>query len=401
MNRKIMGLMAIGMLSSISSAVMAMSNNEHVILTPNCLIKNISANYTILGNNDKFTVIKANENTIETMAITKKSLKNNCGGFVDVTMEWNSAKFDKMHTVKDFISEHTKANPITNLRPYKIQYTQVTEDLIKTIKPKAMWKNLTTLTQFKDRSSRTELGSLAAAWIKDTFETMAKDSGHDDVEVYYVKTGSYTQPSVVAKLGNSNEPAVVIGGHMDTLSSTFELKPGADDDGSGTVTVMGVARTILNSHLKFKRPIYFIWYAAEEMGLVGSAFVVKDFQQKNIAVDSVIQFDMTGYREKGDATMWLMQDNVSLPLTKFVGQLIDTYVKVPTNVTNCSYACSDHASWTFGGYKASMPFETQMNHEDPYIHTAADKMDYLSLEHITNFAKLGTAFAVELAEPVN
>src|SRR5262249_37754543 len=101
--------------------------------------------------------------------------------------------------------------------------------------------------------------------------------------------GSYVQPSVVAKLGNSDEPGIVVGGHMDTLSSTFELKPGADDDGSGTTTVMGVARTILNSGMKFNKPIYFIWYAAEEAGLVGSGYVVKYFKKNNIPVDAVIQ----------------------------------------------------------------------------------------------------------------
>lgn len=401
MKRKMIGLMAIAILSAGSSAAMAMSNNEHVLLAPNCLLKNITGTYSVLGSNKEYTIVNANEDTIESMAEAKKSLKSNCGGFTDITMSWNTAKFSKTYSINDFITKQTVSKSIELKRKYQIQYTKATEDVIKTIKPKVMWKNLTTLTQFKDRSSRTENGVLAAAWIKDTIETMAKDSGHDDVKVYYVATGGYSQPSIVAKFGDSNEPAIVIGGHMDTLSSSYELKPGADDDGSGSVTVLGVARTILNSHLKFKRPIYFIWYAAEEMGLVGSSYVVRDFQEKNIAVDAVIQFDMTGYREKNDPTIWLMQDNVNLPLTKFIGELVKTYVKTPTNTTRCGYGCSDHASWTDAGYKSSMPFETQMNHEDPYIHTSGDKMDYLSLEHITNFAKLGTAFAVELAEPLN
>jgi leucyl aminopeptidase len=186
---------------------------------------------------------------------------------------------------------------------------------------------------------------------------------------------------------------------MDTLSSSWELKPGADDDGSGTVTVMQVARNLLNSGMQFKKPIYIIWYSAEEEGLVGSSYVVKDFKKNNIPVDAVVQFDMTGYAYKNDPTIWLINDYVNADLTSYLEKLINTYVKVPVNYTKCGYACSDHASWNQGGYTSSFPFESSFGNDDPYIHTSQDKMDVLSLSHMTDYAKLGTAFAVELAEP--
>ena len=72
--------------------------------------------------------------------------------------------------------------------------------------------------------------------------------------------------------GNSDEPGVVVGAHMDTLSSAVSIKPGADDDGSGSVTVLETARSLLSSGMHFKKPLYLIWYSAEELGLIGSQF---------------------------------------------------------------------------------------------------------------------------------
>jgi leucyl aminopeptidase len=109
---------------------------------------------------------------------------------------------------------------------------------------------------------------------------------------------------------------------------------------------------------------------------------------------------MTGYKYKNDPTIWLMQDNSDRALTNFLAKLIKTYVKAPIARTQCGYACSDHASWTDGGFRAAMPFETEMGSDNPAIHTKADTMEKIALDHISDFAKLGLAFAVELAEPV-
>ena len=109
--------------------------------------------------------------------------------------------------------------------------------------------------------------------------------------------------------------------------------------------------------MKFKKPIYVIWYAAEEMGLVGSQYVVRDFKKKNIPVAAAIQFDMTGYAPRNDFTMWLMDDFVNPQLTAYMEALIKEYVKRPVQHSRCGYGCSDHASWTQGGVPAAMQLE--------------------------------------------
>jgi leucyl aminopeptidase len=266
-----------------------------------------------------------------------------------------------------------------------------------------MWTRLSDLTNYPDRYANSKTGLKAAVDIRDEMIRLASSTGHsEEVSVYFVPTGNfYKQPSVVMKYGTSDEPGVVIGGHMDTLSSKLSLKPGADDDGSGSVTVLETAHTILSSGMHFKKPLYFVWYSAEEMGLVGSQFVVEDFMKKSIPVSEVIQFDMTGYRHQNNPTMWLVNDYVNSDLTTFVETLIKTYVKVPVDYTQCGYACSDHATWTLNGFASSMPFEASFGNDNPDIHTSRDTIEKLSLEHMINFATLGVAFAVELAEPVH
>lgn len=99
----------------------------------------------------------------------------------------------------------------------------------------------------------------------------ATDYSRSDIDIFLVETGHYKQPSVVLKFGHSNQPGIVIGSHIDTIPSfEGENVPGADDDASGNVIVLEIARVLMASGIKFQKPIYFIWYSEEERGLVGS-----------------------------------------------------------------------------------------------------------------------------------
>ncbi len=376
-----------------------------IVIAPQCLLNNAQVAYKSLATTPGFQLAEMNAASIEKLAEAKHHSKQSCGGFTDVTRAWTSERTREQNPTA-FLKSYTETAKHPAIKSatdvtYKIQYEKETQTLLKTITPQNMWDNLTTLTNFKDRYAGSKNGVKAAEWIKTKIETIAKETGHDDVTVYYVSTGNYSQPSVVAKFGKSNEAGIVVGGHMDTLNSGFENKPGADDDGSGSVTVMETARTILASGMKFEKPIYFIWYSAEEMGLVGSDYVVADFKKKKIPVAAAIQMDMTGYAAENDPTIWLMTDFVSKDLTAFMEKLITTYVKQPYKFSKCGYACSDHASWNKGGVAAAFPFESEMGNDDPYIHTSNDKMDVLSLDHMTDFVKLATSYTVELATPVS
>lgn len=376
--------------------------DKHIIVAPNCLVQKLKTNYTLLSRVSFLSLISVNETGISELIKTRDENKKLCGGFMDVTQNWKRHYHSKLSTDKNAQTFLTLYLPKKQAAKhfYQIKHTKEVEALFKQINPQNMWINLTDLANFKDRYAGSMNGKEAANWLKTQIETLVKNNHReDDVKIYFIDTPRYQQPSLVAKIGTGTDPGIVIGAHMDTLDSRFSNKPGADDDGSGSVTVLETFRSVLASGMQFKKPIYFIWYAAEEEGLVGSEKVVSVFKEENIPVDAVLHFDLTGFAYKNESTMWLMDDYVNTDLVSFLETLITTYVKQPVKHSQCGYACSDHASWTQEGYKAAIPAEASYEHTNPHIHSSNDTQDHLSLSHMTDYLKLAAAFAVELAEP--
>lgn len=405
LDNKKLSLLSLSLLSLACAEVYAQPSNKHIVVAPQCLVTNSKIELNVLSVAKEFVLIETNTAGIDALNEAKLTPRaaTPCGGFMDVSHEWesfNPKSLVKQDKAKQFLMKQIEATSAPTLAKakYEIRYEKEVNQVLGQMNPQNMWNNLTTLTNFNDRYANSDTGVAAS---KKIIELITEYNKRNDVTIHTVATGSsYKQPSVVVKMGNGTGPGIVIGAHMDTLSASFSKKPGADDDGSGSVTVLEVARTLLASNMQFKKPVYFVWYAAEEMGLVGSSYVVADFKKKNIPVDAVIQFDMTGYAYQNEPTMWLISDYTNKDLTAYVEKLITTYVKQPVKYTACGYACSDHASWTKGGFAAATPAEAAFKNSNPNIHSAQDTMDKLSLSHMTDYMKLGAAFVVELAEPI-
>lgn len=69
--------------------------------------------------------------------------------------------------------------------------------------------------------------------------------------------------------------------------------PGADDDGSGTVTILEAYRAILEARYIPTSPLEFHFYAAEEGGLLGSLDIVDSYVKAGKNLRGMMQFDMT------------------------------------------------------------------------------------------------------------
>lgn len=67
------------------------------------------------------------------------------------------------------------------------------------------------------------------------------------------------------------DATVLISGHYDSRGSFGSTRaPGGDDDGSGTVGVLSIARTIGRKGIKFHSNVELAFFAGEEQGLLGS-----------------------------------------------------------------------------------------------------------------------------------
>lgn len=381
------------------------------IVAPSCLINKLNTHFKTLAKYNDVALIQTDKQGLNELVNHKMVPNEVCGGFFNVTSVWNEAQAKQKLSAsfaKSFLKQYANPTQINNVKTKTpvLNHSQEVEKLFSLITPNNMMATLKTLSSFKDRYANNDTGVESAAWIRKQIETMIETYHRNDVTVTYVETAGYKQPSIVVKISNQNnatKPALVIGGHQDTVASHGSPMPGADDDGSGTVTIMEAFRTVLESGMTFNKPIYFIWFSAEEDGLIGSQNVVKYFKKNKIAVEYELNFDMTGYAYQNERTLYLLSDYTNNELNAYVEAIEKQYVKQEVVYTACGYACSDHATWTQQGYKAAAPCEGQLDwdwHIDPYIHTPNDKMDVLSLDHMTDYAKLAVAFVAEAGEPV-
>ncbi|BCA96966.1 aminopeptidase [Legionella antarctica] len=387
-----------GLILAGNSAFAASPAVHEQLQVPQCLVSKITTPYEVLAENKQFKIIDVPSSEIDNLTVLADQVQ--CGRFVNVSHKLFGASLliKKQSALNILENRGAKSLKAGKLRAevYEIKHQKEVNAALKEVVADNIWQTLTHLTTYHNRSATKNTGLEVANWLKSTFEAMAVEYGRDDTATFFVNTGWYKQPSLVTVIGKDiNAPAVVLGAHMDTLDGRM---PGAGDDGSGSSSVMEAARVLLASKTTFKRPIYIIWYAAEERGLVGSQYVVQHFVDHSIPVKAAIQFDMTGYRvDPKDPTMWVFTDYTDKGLSNYVAKLIDTYVQVPVDYSRCGYGCSDHASWTEQGVPAAFPCESNFEDHNPYIHSSSDTMDLLSLEHMTNFSKLALAFAMELA----
>ncbi|MCL9683775.1 aminopeptidase LapA [Legionella maioricensis] len=387
-----------GLILAGNSAFAASPTVHEQLQVPQCLAAKLTKSYEILAENKQFKIIDVPSTDVDNLTVLADQVK--CGHFVNVSHKLSGVSLltrqqAAQNILKKSGTKSLKASQL-NAEVYEIKHQDEVNAALKEVVADNIWQTLTHLTTYHNRSATKNTGVETAHWLKSTFEAMAIEYGRDDTATFLVDTGWYKQPSLVTVIGKDiKAPAIVIGAHMDTLDGRM---PGAGDDGSGSSSIMEAARVLLASQTTFKRPIYIIWYAAEERGLVGSQYVVQHFVEHSIPVKAAIQFDMTGYRvDPKDPTMWVFTDYTHKGLSNYVAKLIDTYIHVPVDYSRCGYGCSDHASWTEEGIPAAFPCESNFEDHNPYIHSSSDTMDLLSLEHMTNFSKLALAFAMELA----
>lgn len=369
----------------------------HFLVVPECMLSK-KYPYEAIGELNHIWLIKTH---LAKFQAARNHHRPQCNGFIDVTQAW-SLYTPKRNDVTTFLQGYLPdQRPSDFCRHYKIQYREAVQALVQMIDQKSMNKKLVKLTSLPDRHVSSEYGLQAAKWVKHMISTLAAQSPQD-IDIFEIPTINHAkQFSVVTKIGkNLPGPAIVIGAHLDTLETTHENKPGADDNASGTATVMEIGRVLMSSAVVFKKPIYLIWYAGEEEGLLGSQSVVAYFKQSQIEVDAVLNLDETGYLRHKEPGIGLTDDLTDPELTAFVADLVNAYVKVPVGVVRCGYACSDHAIWHQQGFRAVYPFTTMNDEGNPNTHTKWDRLETISLKHMVDFVKLGLAFAVELAEPL-
>jgi len=69
---------------------------------------------------------------------------------------------------------------------------------------------------------------------------------------------------------------IMVGGHLDHLGRCYEIMPGANDNASGVAVTLGIAKALAESGTQLKRSVVFILPGAEEAGLRGVQYFLKN-----------------------------------------------------------------------------------------------------------------------------
>jgi Zn-dependent M28 family amino/carboxypeptidase len=106
-----------------------------------------------------------------------------------------------------------------------------------------------------------------------------------------VMTANRVQNVIAETKEGDGTKVVVIGAHLD---SVFE-GPGMNDNGSGSATILEIANKYAELKITPKNKLRFIWFGAEEFGLLGSEYYVSSLTtQEKKQIMAMLNFDMLG-----------------------------------------------------------------------------------------------------------
>lgn len=243
-------------------------------------------------------------------------------------------------------------------------------------------------------------------WLFNSYQNMHFDTVYlHDFPVIYHDSLCETSDNVIAIRKGLVYPDeyVVCGAHYDSYNK-FEghpdslRSPGADDNASGVSGVMEMARIL--STCSFERSLIFCNFAAEEIGLVGSAAYAKDCADQRMDIVGYFNLDMIGYLEEGsDIHVNLLYTGQDSLLAKYVFDFSHTYYpEMKIWQSWLTGGDSDYSSFNRNGYPAVHTFE-DTHHSSPFIHTPEDLLGVSvnSMDQAQRFTELNLGLVAMLA----
>jgi hypothetical protein len=191
-------------------------------------------------------------------------------------------------------------------------------------------------------------------------------------------------------------PGGCVGQTRPTPQSGDIVNNGADDDGSGTVALMAIAKAFAQGP-KPKRSLLFVWHTAEEGGLLGSRYNADHPVVPNERIVAVLNADMVG-RNRCDQdseanTVYLVgSDRISTELhnlSEDVNAALPKPLKLDYEMNDPAdpqsiYTRSDHYSYAAKGIP--IIFYTTGLHRD--YHYLTDEVDRIEFEKLARIAQL-------------
>ena len=184
--------------------------------------------------------------------------------------------------------------------------------------------------------------------------------------------------------------------------------PGANDDGSGTVLSMELARVFAESGIEFDATLVFMAVAGEEQGLIGSGAHAQKMKDQQVPVQALFNNDIVGGSRGGDgahdsATIRIYsegpEDSPSRSLAQFTRRVAAQYVpshRVRLLARRDRFSRGgDHSAFNLAGFAAIGFRESRENYAKQ--HSANDTLDGVDFRYLVQNARVNAAAMAALA----
>ncbi len=204
--------------------------------------------------------------------------------------------------------------------------------------------------------------------------------------------------NIVGKVeGNDDvlkEESIIIGAHYDHLGIRKDgiIYNGADDNASGVSVLLSLAKAFIKNSVKPKRSIFFVGFAAEEKGVIGSTYFSSHFPIPKENISAMINLDELG-RNNSDK-----EENSNMAIAFMSGQSpeLKEIIKKSNEIVKLDiryyptlrfYTNSDHAP--FHNLDIPSIFFFSGFHSDYHQPSdTPDKINYTKIEKLTKMIYL-------------
>ncbi len=276
---------------------------------------------------------------------------------------------------------------------------------------------LTELSDMGARAAGTEQEIAAGEWIQKTLEDMGYEV---TVEPFtYEDEDGATQHSnniIVEKAGNTDK-VIVVGAHYDSMTDG----DGVDDNASGIAVMLEAAKVLKDAETP--QTLKFMFFGAEEAGLMGSAYHVAQMSPEDISntllminFDSLVAGDHAHVYGDGDANGKYRDRVLEIAIEKGLklvtqpgenseypaGTTGDWSDHAPFKEVGVPYVYFESTNWTLGEKDGYTQVDVTLGDNGEIWHTEFDTKEYIEAnfpgrisERLATFAEATETFLQE------
>ncbi len=301
-------------------------------------------------------------------------------------------------------------HPFTLLGPEPMRFSQVgriadqeparradIDQMVDLVDANSVLSLIQSLQDFRTRYAPASNRLQVAQWIQQKFI----EFGVTDTQLQPFSWQNTTQYNVVATIPGSvyEDQYIIVGGHHDSVSGnsdSYVFAPGADDNASGSVAALEMARVMMASGYQPRTSIRFVTFAAEEFGLWGGKYYAQTAYQTGQNIRLMINHDMIA--NQTTPPPWqvrLMPYDGSQEQSAHAEQLTQQYTDLDAYFGSLNSGSSDSHPFWQNGYSVIYFFESEFS---PVYHSDQDLVANINPDYCAEVIRASVACAASFAD---